>query len=366
MIEVSPQDRIPRRRNRTFPVALLVILMLGGGAFWYFSSQNERLSLVYGQLGIEPLPITVAWQPNVQTRLDQLRREPCYRDAVVKLANELVAADYPREAAISLRTFVARCGGAREVLPVAYEALNRVGDFPGALDIAKRLVDAEPENGTFRYWRADAYDRVGDNAHALNDYMNSVELVGNLRSVAGDVFLKLARAYDRLDRPCDAIAPLERNVSLDPAGRRTPQVSKIISDYAVKGNCASHYANGTARIAFAADSGVHVLPVVVNGVTGNFILDTGASFVAVTSQFAAKAKITLEAGNQVAIQTAGGKILASVGVGKTEASGVVVAISCDVETPFGPRVDGLLGMNFLSRFNLNLKPNGIELTAVPL
>jgi aspartyl protease family protein len=373
MIEVSPQDRIPRRRNRTFPIVLVVVaLMLGGGAFWYVTSQNERLSPVYSQLGIEPLPITVAWQPNVQARLDQLMREPCYRDAVVKLANELLAADYPREAATGLRTFADRCGGAPEVLPLAYEAFNRVGDFAGALDIAKRLVDAAPENGTFRYWRADAYDQVGDHAHALNDYMNSIELVGNLRFVVGDAFLKLARAYDKLDRPCDAIAPLERYVSLDPAGRRTPQMSKIISEYAEKGHCASHYANGTARIAFAADSGVHLVPVVINGVTGNFILDTGASFVAVTSQFAAKAKITVEAGNQVTIQTAGGKILAeiayarSVDVGKTEASGVVVVVSRDVETPFGPRVDGLLGMSFLSRFNLNLKPNGIELTAVPL
>jgi clan AA aspartic protease (TIGR02281 family) len=149
-------------------------------------------------------------------------------------------------------------------------------------------------------------------------------------------------------------------------------MSKIIGEYAEKGHCASHYANGTARIAFAADSGVRLVPVVINGVTGNFILDTGASFVAVTSQFAAKAKITVEAGNQLAIQTAGGKILAeiayarSVGVGKTEASGVVVVVSRDVETPFGPRVDGLLGMSFLSRFNLNLQPKAIELTAVPL
>jgi aspartyl protease family protein len=195
--------------------------MLGGGALWHVTSQNERLGPVYSQLGIEPLPITVAWQPNVQARLEQLVREPCYRDAVVKLANELLAADYPREAATSLLTFADRCGGAPEVLPLAYEALNRVGDFAAALDIAKRLVDAAPENGTFRYW-----------------------LVGNLRYVVGDVFLKLARAYDKLDRPCDAIAPLERYVSLDPAGRRTPQMSKIISEYAEKGHCASHYAMG--------------------------------------------------------------------------------------------------------------------------
>jgi hypothetical protein len=81
--------------------------------------------------GIEPLPITVAWQPNVQARLEQLVREPCYRDAVVQLANELLAADYLREATTSLLTFADRCGGAPEELPLAYEALSRVGGFRG-------------------------------------------------------------------------------------------------------------------------------------------------------------------------------------------------------------------------------------------
>ena len=36
------------------------------------------------------------------------------------------------------------------------------------------------------------------------------------------------------------------------------------------------------------------------------------------------------------------------------------------ENPFGARVDGLLGMSFLSRFNVYLKPNGIELTAIQI
>jgi tetratricopeptide (TPR) repeat protein len=34
--------------------------------------------------------------------------------------------------------------------------------------------------------------------------------------------------------------------------------------------------------------------------------------------------------------------------------------------PFGNRVDGLLGMSFLSRFNVTLSPTAIELTAIPL
>jgi clan AA aspartic protease (TIGR02281 family) len=372
MIEVNPEERIPHHRNRGFPISLVIVLALGAGAYWYYTLQTERFTSVYTQLGIQPLPVTVAWQPNIQTRLDQLKREQCYQDAVVNLANDLLDAGYPREAAISLQTFANRCGGTREVLPLAYEALQRVKDFAGALDIAKQLVDAAPENGTFRYWRADAYDQTSDVTHALNDYMNSIQLVGNSRDVVGDAFYKLSRAYDKLDRPCDAITPIEMYISMDPANRRTPQASKIISDYAAKGNCDSHYANGTARVAFAADSGVRLLPSTINGVTGTFILDTGASFVSVTSQFAAKAKIGTDAGNQVTLQTASGRILADIGyansvvVGKAEAKGVVVAVDRKAESPFGPRVDGLLGMSFLSRFNLELKPNGIELSAIPL
>jgi hypothetical protein len=36
----------------------------------------------------------------------------------------------------------------------------------------------------------------------------------------------------------------------------------------------------------------------------------------------------------------------------------------DSRDPFGARIDGLLGMSFLARFNTRIGPKGIELTAV--
>jgi clan AA aspartic protease (TIGR02281 family) len=374
MNDIIQQASFPRRRRSRLPLYLflLVVLGLGGGAaYWYLDLQNGRFGQVYTQLGIEPLPILVEWRPSVQTELDRLRREPCYRDAVVKLANDLLDAGYPREAATGLMSFAKRCGGARQVLPTAYEALQRIGDFQGSLEIAKQLVEIAPENGTFRYWRADAYDQLGDVADALTDYMNSIELVGNLRNVVRDAFYKLAHAYDKLGRPCDAIGPIELYVSLDPAHRRTPQNTKVISDYATKGHCETQHANGTARLTFAG-SDVHILPATINGATGSFILDTGASFVAVTRQFATKAKIASDSGGHITLHTAGGEIQAEIGhagtvaVGKAEAANVIVAINNNTGDSFGQRIDGLLGMSFLSRFNLNIRPNGIELTAIPL
>jgi tetratricopeptide (TPR) repeat protein len=402
----SPWSPVPRANNllsASTPrlIALLFIIILlaiaGGGFFWYYTSMRSDFEATsnqpgiqplpptreqqqvrsdfeatYNQLGIQPLPLTLERQQQIQSRLAQLSREPCYRDAVIGLGRALLDAGYPREAAISLRTFVKRCGSAPEVLWLAYTGFERINDFSAALEVANELVEAVPANGTFRYWRALAYDRTGQFSLAIVDYMNTVQLFGNPKIIFFDVFYKWSQTYAALGRYCDAISPIEMYISLDPANRRTPQTVKIISDYAEKGNCNNRSATGTARVSFAGTSDVRTLTVVVNGVAGNLILDTGATFVSITSQFARKAKVATEPGKQVILKTVGGKALAEIGyansvsVGKAEALGVVTAVLRDDSNPFGNRVDGLLGMNFLSRFNIKLSRTAIELTAIPL
>ena len=206
----------------------------------------------------------------------------------------------------------------------------------------------------------------------MPDYMNTVQLVEPQKTIFLDVFLKWSRGYAALGRFCEAISPIETYVSLDPANRRTPQTAKINSDYAEQGSCDKRYATGTTRVPLAGGPNVRTLTVVVNGVAGNLILDTGATFVSITSQFAFKAKVATESGNQVIMKTVGGKELAEIGyansvsVGKAEALGVVTAVHRDDSNPFENGVDGLLGMSFLSRFNIKLSPTAIELTAIPL
>jgi hypothetical protein len=78
---------------------------------------------VYTELGIQPLPSNVERQERVQSRLAQLSRESCYRDAVVNLARAFLDAGYPREAATSLRSFVKRCGSAAEVFGSGIDGL---------------------------------------------------------------------------------------------------------------------------------------------------------------------------------------------------------------------------------------------------
>jgi Aspartyl protease len=383
--------------DRIFSVALLVITILiaiaGGALFWYYTSRESDFShskdvprqfarksatspsdfeVIYNELGIQSLPSSIEGQQRISSRLAQLHREPCYRDAIIGLGRALLNAGYPREAATSLRSFVKRCGSAPEILPLAFTALERINDFAGALEVANELVEAVPASGSFRYWRALAYDRSGKSSHAMVDYMNAIQLFGDPKTVPGHVFYEWAQSYAALGRPCDAISPIEMYVSLDPVKRRTPQTTKIISEYAERGNCDTHYATGAARVPFAVGLGVRTLNVLVNDVAGTLILDTGATFVSITSRFAIKARVATESGNPVIMKTVGGKAFADIGyvnsisVGKAAASGVTTAVMRDDGEPFGKGVDGLLGMSLLSRFNVRLSPTEVEMTATPL
>jgi hypothetical protein len=169
---------------------------------------------------------------------------------------------------------------------------------------------------------------TGNAALALPDYMNTLELVSNPKHEGDHFFFEWSRIYAALGRYCDAITPIDVYVSLDPAHRRTPQTTKIIAEYAEKGNCDTRYAVGSARVHFAGTADVRTLTVLLNGVAGNLIFDTGATFVSITSDFASRAKVATEPGNQLTLKAVGGLASAEIGyansirVGKAEALGV--------------------------------------------
>jgi clan AA aspartic protease (TIGR02281 family) len=380
MIKLDPQDRLSYAKPRNNPILAAIIVAIvavgcGGFYYWYTFLQGPNYSEVYRQLGISKMPLALELKPAVRTQLDQLSHEPCYRNAVIGLADAMLDAGYPRDADTSLLNFAQRCGQSGDILIRRYQALYRASDFLAAARIADILVQSDPADARVRYWRGNAYEELKDFAHALTDYINSVQLFGEPDTIAVNNFYDISRMYAALNRYCDAITPIETYISFNPASRRTTQSTKLIAEYVEKGNCDAHYASGSARVSrlsFPGTSGLNVLVVVVNGTPGNFLLDTGATYVAVTPDFASKVKLKIEAETQLPMKTVGGAALADLGyattvaVGKAEAQGVPVAVIRGTADPFGSRLDGLLGMSFLARFKVNLSQNAIELTAIPL
>jgi tetratricopeptide (TPR) repeat protein len=380
MIELDPRDRLSHPQSSKFPISAMIIgavaiLGCGGFFYWQYVAQGSSYAEVYRRLGISSLPAALERLPQVQSRLDQLSREPCYRAAIYALADALLEAGYPRETDISLLSFAKRCGESDEILVRRYKALSGASDFSAALGVANDLVKSDPADAQVRYWRGNAYEELKDFARALNDYVNTVQLMGDPDTISASHFYDISRMYAALGRYCDAIAPIETYISFKPSENRTTQLTRLIAEYADKGNCDARYAMGTARVArvpFPGMTGVTTLVAMVNGVAGNFLLDTGATYVAVTPAFASKAKLNAETGTQLSLKTVGATSFAdlayaaTVAVGKAEAQGVAVAVVRGAANPFGGQLDGLLGMSFLARFKLNVSQSTIEFTALPL
>jgi gag-polyprotein putative aspartyl protease len=100
----------------------------------------------------------------------------------------------------------------------------------------------------------------------------------------------MANAYAALKQYCLAIAPIQTWVAIDPVNRDTPRARKLISDYSNQGNCQLRWAVGSDTFPRGNDQ-VILTKVTMNNRSGTFIVDTGASFVAVTSQFATAAGV---------------------------------------------------------------------------
>jgi aspartyl protease family protein len=263
---------------------------------------------------------------------------------------------HDRESANMLLGFAGACPDAGGELSHAGETLYSLGDFQAARDVTERLVRMRPDSASALYLQARASQGLGHFDEALEAYAASVQLAGDVKRVKSEVFMKMASSYASLGRFCEAMTPVQTYITADSGKRDVEALRRIISDYARQGNCSQTYAAGVERLP-RQSNGVVTAKAVVNGVTGTFVVDTGASFVSVTRDFAKRAKLDALNTHAATLQTANGTVDASLAtisnirLGHVHADAVPAVI---LEKSLGPGVDGLLGMSFLARFDVAL------------
>ena len=326
---------------------------------------DKVYAAVYAKLGIA-LPPAAARQPDIASRLKELKRKPCDQNAIVELAKALEHLGYRREAAEGLTNFVKACGGPDEALNRAADIFLKLPDNDKALAVADEIVRRAPKSSYATYLRGTVRAAAGDNERALTDFANSIELYGNnKKNIPAKVYLAMSDAYAKLGRFCEAAAPIQTWVAFDRINRDTSSTEKTIADYQKRGNCASTMELQTER--FPLRGHVVTVQAEINGVRGNFVLDTGATYVSVRSAFADRARIPQSILNQVPMITANGHTRATlsradkIAVGKLEATNVPIVVQRPDNDGFGVGVDGLLGMSFLSRFDVRLTGGFIEI-----
>lgn len=345
--------------------AVLLAASLGTASAGYLDENpDEVFESVYARIGA--LPVQAARDPYVWLRLQELKREPCDQKSINDLALMLDKLGYRRQAAEGLYKFVVNCGAPVTALHRSIDTYLKLTDYAKAVEVADEFMRRAPSNHDAHYLRGVALEGTGDYKRALADYSDAIELFsGDKKGIGSRVFLRMAGAYAALKQFCEATAPINQWVALDPATRDTSRTQKIIADYEAQGNCVSSTEQRKERFPLPPKKGVVTVKAEINGVRGLFILDTGATYVSVRSAFAGKAKIPEAGASEITLVTANGQTRArlsradKVALGKLEAINVPVAVQVE-DKGYGPGIDGLLGMSFLSRFEVQMAGGVVE------
>ena len=319
---------------------------------------ESEFASVYKRLAIAPLPQSLERNSEVKRGLTRLRQEACDKQAIFSMGQALRESGDNRIAANAYLGFSAACGNG-EGEGEKYAAAGifyELADYDQVITIMTEMIAAHPAVPDYRYLRGEAFKDAKRYDEALTDYANTIELSSNRSNIGDWVFLEMSTAYAALKQYCAAITPIQTWVAIDPITRDAPKSRKLMLDYSQQGNCELHYATGSDS--FPHDSGNQIrTKVTINGVEGNFVLDTGASFVTLTSEFATRSKVDVTR-QSVTMETANGRAdttlghAASVRVGRRiEATDVPILVQ---SRSLGREVDGLLGTSFLSRFELSI------------
>jgi aspartyl protease family protein len=347
-----PEDIKAEAMDRLHDLAHAIGIDIGDEA----PVSDSGFSALYNRLGIAPLPARLEREATINRGLSRLRQEGCDKEAVFSVGEALQKGGDRRIAANVYLGFAAVCGNGEGEKYAAANILYQLADYDPVIMIMTEMIAAKPATADYRYLRGAALLGAKRYDEALADYANAIELYSNRRIIGEWVFLEMSGAYASLKQYCAAITPIQTWVAIDPPSRDTARTRRLILDYSKQGDCDLHYATGTDTFPHDSSNVIRAR-VSVNGVEGTFVVDTGASFMVVTVDFATRAKVDVTR-QSVPIDTANGRAestlgrAASVRIGRrVEAADVPILIQ---NRSMGRDVDGLLGMSFLSRFDLSI------------
>ncbi|MBT9556344.1 MAG: TIGR02281 family clan AA aspartic protease [Myxococcales bacterium] len=294
-----------------------------------------------------------------------VEKDVCNRPNATALADHLSAAGFEDEALAALSRVVDRCPPDRQTTERVLELYRKAGDRPNALALAERYVKDHPEAAVGYAVRGALALETGGTAQARQDLEQAV----TLNPGHEDAALALADLVEPTDgcRAADVLDDLLGFAS--PKGG--PELRVRANRLRERGRCPrERIEGGKAVVPFVREDDVMIVEVLVNDmVKAKMILDTGASSVALTAEFAERAGLDWRSGERFYVGTAGGVTTArrvkldSLMLGPARVDGVQASVVSAMD--FDDGTDGLLGNTFLSHFEIVVNAEARTVTLTP-
>jgi aspartyl protease family protein len=372
-------ERIVPEKERRFPWGLIcafaigLVIVGGAGLLAYTQMQKDveqTKQVVERSFNKLKIPVDEFDQEQLKKLAPIVREYTAdYCDPRSKLAllEQVSSAGFVRLAAKLADDHYGSCAKKPEFLVWSFTYNQQLGEYSKALEIINRLIEFDPANAQFRFDRGRLYEDTNRFEKALMDYISTLDLLGKPQEVAGTQFYYISVMYEKLGRYCEAATPLETYISYDFVKRHDPQIDRLINEYRSKGNCKRSMSGDVSSVRVRKSGAVLLVEATLNNVAGLFVLDTGASLVSVTRSFANRARIVPGMEDKITLQTANGladgllATASSVQVGNAYSTFVPVVVIDDAKLAADDNVVGLLGMSFLSRFDMKFGKDTVEL-----
>ena len=302
-------------------------------------------------------PVMTGKTLELSTALD---KEPCDRQKIIEFCESLLGDGEPRYCLTRSDQFFTRCGDFWRLRWLTYEAHKRLSEWDAAIAEATRLVTQFPDDKDYRTWRGLAYEEKADYQHASADYEQAIAIEPRLASVP----FNLAAAYQHLGRPCDGIFPLEQLSFYYPG--HDAIVRRRLRELYDDPKCSDRMGTGKATIRFGSGARRVTSRVTINRSTPvELVVDTGASTVALSVPLARQLGLPYAQWPTQRAATAGGiRNVRSGYLDEVTVQGVSARhVECTVIDDL-VGAEGLLGLSFLSRFEMHADAGKGVLTLV--
>lgn len=340
-----------RGARRSIAGAIAAIVALGALAYLGWRTTRQPTTTQ----ALAATPDAGALPPEALPLVEALRAEPCNRVKSYELAVTLLRAGAMGETVRRVDTFLQRCEDNDEMRAIKAEALRGLSAWDAAIAEETRLIERLPGAPTHWYWRGSCRASQGVLDGAIEDFRQAFALAPR----AMDVPVALADMLERTGQRCEAIAPLEQALQFHPDAANALEVRARVAGLYARSECSGLAGEGRAVIRFAPGAGVITTAARVNQVEApRFVVDTGASYVAISADLARRLGVDYGTWSSVTLQTAGGLRRGRYGrLDEVSVRGVTARrVRAVVVDELGD-IDGLLGMSFLSRFDMSLDPD---------
>jgi hypothetical protein len=254
-----------------------------------------------------------------------------------------------------------RCGVV-DVVPWRITYMHQVRhEWAAAALTSTFLLDEQPRDSDFWWWRGEAFAYAGHPWSALADYRQSLANSDDAQA-GGFAIARITPPAQAIGGRCEGARAWHFYVRAL-GGEMTPEARDDYAALVRAGTCASEDGVGSAKLPIDAMSGTGVATVQAGGASGSFRVDPGAGTTIVSRAFAAKAGIAPSSPDRGA-SLYGGAIVrgeparaAKLEVAGTSAADVDVLISDEL----APGEYGVLGLSFLWHFDFGVGGGAVTL-----